>query len=616
MLQAESVTYQIGARVLFDDIFFSIPDGAKVGIVGPNGVGKTTLFRIILGEIAPDRGEISHPQGYRFVHVRQEMDDVQKTALDLVLDADWELIRLRALLDDGSNADENQLADLYDQFADIGGFDAEARAATILSGLGFSDVMMRKPLSEFSGGWRVRASLASTLFAPSDCLLLDEPTNHLDFETAIWLENHLKRAGKAMLIISHEKSFLNNVCDHILCLSDAKAQLFRGNYDIFRATFDSLRRAQLSEGAALARKREHLQSFVDRFRAKASKAKQAQSRMKMLEKMDNPPPPPAIYTATFQFQQPAPEIDRRFISAENIVLGYGEIPVLRGVNLQVNAGDRIALLGANGNGKSTLAKALAGRLAPIAGTLEYARSLKIAYFAQHQEEILELDKTPMEIFQVQKPGQTETQIRSQLARFGIIKERSQTRTERLSGGEKTRLLLAIATLDQPHLLILDEPTNHLDVEAREALTVAINNYAGAMLLVTHDFQTLRDTCRDFYIIDDGTCRKFNGALDEYARWLLERNADSGGKKNAKKPLPRAQKEVPSHAAQRMEEVNRQLEEGVAALGEAESALINEFNEETYQKFIRLQSEVQKLEALYMELMGAIESGGLKQPREK
>ncbi|MDR0727896.1 MAG: ATP-binding cassette domain-containing protein [Puniceicoccales bacterium] len=609
MLQAEGVTYQIGTRVLFNDIFFSIPDGTKVGIVGPNGVGKTTLFRLLLGEITPDRGEISRPQNYRFVHVRQEMDDGRKTALDLVLGADGELTRLRALLEDDSAVDGNQLADLYDQFATIGGFDAEARAAIILSGLGFSEAMMRRPLGEFSGGWRVRAALASTLFAPSDCLLLDEPTNHLDFETAIWLENHLKRTNKAMLIISHEKSFLNNVCDHILYLRDATAQLFHGNYDTFRSTFENLQRTQRAEGVALERKREHLQSFVDRFRAKASKAKQAQSRMKMLEKLGNPPPPPAIYAVAFQFPPPTPKIDRRFVSAENIVLGYGGPPVLNGVNLQINDGDRIALLGANGNGKSTLAKALARQLAPAEGTLEYARSLKIAYFAQHQEEVLDLDKTPVEVFQILRPGQTETQIRGQLARFGIVKDRSVTRIGHLSGGEKTRLLLAIATLDQPHLLILDEPTNHLDVEAREALVQAINGYSGAVLLVTHDFQTLRDTCRDFYIVDGGTCRKFNGSLEGYVDWLLERGSDSGGKKAVKSPSPRPQKETPSNAERRTKEISQQLEEKTAALKGVENELAAEFKEETYQKFLWLQEDIQRLEATYMELLGEVENGG-------
>jgi ATP-binding cassette subfamily F protein 3 len=609
MLQADGITYQIGTRVLFDDIFFSIPDGAKVGIVGPNGVGKTTLFRMILGEITPDRGEISHPQNCRFVHVRQEMDDIRKTALNLVLEADGELTRLQTSLRDDSTADENQLADLYDEFAAIGGFDAEARAATILSGLGFSEATMRQPLGEFSGGWRVRAALASTLFAPSDCLLLDEPTNHLDFETAIWLENHLRRTNRAMLIISHEKSFLNDVCDHILSLRDGTAQLFRGNYDTFRATFESLQRAQRAEGVALERKREHLQSFVDRFRAKATKAKQAQSRMKMLDKLGTPPPPPATYTVTFQFPAPTPKIDRRFVSAENVVLGYDGAPVLSGVNLQINDGDRIALLGANGNGKSTLAKAIARQLAPRAGVLEYARSLKIAYFAQHQEEILDLTKTPVEVFQILRPGQTETQIRGQLARFGIIKERSLTRTGQLSGGEKTRLLLAIATLDQPHLLVLDEPTNHLDVEAREALVAAINAYAGAVLLVTHDFQTLRDTCRDFYIVDGGACRKFNGSLDSYVNWLLDRGSDSGAKKSGKNPSPRAQKETPSQADRRMVEIGRQLEAETAALREVENELANEFTEETYQKFLHLQEGVQKLEAAYMELMTKAECDG-------
>jgi ATP-binding cassette subfamily F protein 3 len=604
MLQARNLIYQIGTRVLFDDVSFAIPDGAKVGIVGPNGVGKTTLFRIILGEITPDGGDIFYPKGYRFVHVRQETENSQTTVLDLVLRADGELMHLQKLLQNDSEVDALQLADLYDQFAAMGGFDCEARAATILSGLGFSEASMRQPLGDFSGGWRVRASLASTLFAPSDCLLLDEPTNHLDFETAIWLEDHLRKTTKSMLIISHEKSFLNRICDHILYVHNATAQLFKGNYDTFRRTFANQQRTREAESTALERKREHLQSFVDRFRAKATKAKQAQSRMKMLEKLADPPPPAATYTVTFHFPPPVPEIDRRFVSMENIALGYDSKKVLQGVNFQIDSGDRIALLGANGNGKSTLSKAIAQQLAPQAGTITYAKSLKIAYFAQHQEEILDLSKTPVEIFQAHAPTQTETQIRSQLARFGIIKERSLTRAAHLSGGEKTRLLMAIATLPQPHLLILDEPTNHLDIEAREALAEAINAFAGAVLLVTHDFQVLSDTCRNFYIVDGGTCKKFKGSLADYVRWLLDRDeGQSVVKEQPPKNLPDKPQQKPAKdLAQRMQTLAQQLDDRAKTLRALESKLSNEFDEACYQEFSRIQREVEALEASYTALM--------------
>ncbi|MDR2576877.1 MAG: ATP-binding cassette domain-containing protein, partial [Puniceicoccales bacterium] len=603
MLQAKDLTYQIGSRTLFEDITFTIPDGAKVGIVGPNGAGKTTLFQLILGKIFPDKGEVSHPKKYRFAHVCQEIKDTHKTALELLLDGDSELARLREMLHNDDGADVADLADLYEQFVDIGGLSGEARAATILAGLGFSETSMRQPLHTFSGGWRVRAALAVTLFAPSDCLLLDEPTNHLDFETAIWLEDHLCRMKKTLCVISHEKKFLNRVCDHILYVHDGTAQLFRGNYDTFRATDENLRRARESENASLERKREHMQEFVDKFRYKASKAKQAQSRMKMLEKLEKPPPALAAYSVSFQFPAPAPRIDCRFVAMEHISLGYDGREVLRDVNFQINDGDRIALLGANGNGKSTLAKAVARQIAPQSGEMSWARSLKIAYFAQHQEEILDLQKTPVEIFREVCVGQTETQVRSQLARFGLIRERSLTRTEYLSGGEKTRLLLAIATLPQPHLLVLDEPTNHLDIEAREALATAIQNYQGAVLLVTHDFQTLADTCRDFYVIDGGQCKKFKGSLEDYRRWLLERDVDGQNAVPQRKiQLSNNRGKCTRNREQQLQDVDQKLQGKVAEMAKLENQLSATFDDVVYEKFLQLQEEVQRLEAHYLQLL--------------
>ncbi|MDR2663988.1 MAG: ATP-binding cassette domain-containing protein [Puniceicoccales bacterium] len=599
MLQAKELNYRIGPRLLFSDVSFSIPPEAKVGIVGPNGVGKTTLFRIILGEIVPDGGEILYPGGYRFVQVRQEMGDGRQSPLELVLASDRELALVREQLE-GPERDGMELAELWDQFLALGGQDSEARAASILAGLGFSEESMRQPLQSLSGGWRVRAALASTLFAPSDCLLLDEPTNHLDFETALWLEQYLRRTDKSLCIISHEKKFLNSVCDHILHLQDAGAQLYRGNYDTFRSTEANVRRAREMEGIALQRKREHLQSFVDRFRAKASKAKQAQSRLKMLEKLEEPPPPPANYEVAFHFPVPAPKVDRRLVSLENVALGYGDRIVLRAVNLQINAGDRIALLGANGNGKSTLAKAVAGQLAPLSGERIFAKSLKIAYFAQQLEEALDLQKTPVEAFRQQSPGQTETQIRSQLARFGIGQGRALTQTAHLSGGEKTRLLLAMATLPQPHLLVLDEPTNHLDIEARTALAEAIRSYEGAVLLVTHDFQTLADSCRDFYVVDGGCCQKFNGSLQEYARWLLDRS--NGPQKESPKGAAQRQKKGKGDPDRRMEELTARLEEKTAALKKIEEELATNYSESGCRALLAVQEEVNRLESAILELV--------------
>ncbi|MDR2667634.1 MAG: ATP-binding cassette domain-containing protein [Puniceicoccales bacterium] len=597
MLQAKQISYRIGPRLLFSDVSFAAASGAKVGVVGPNGVGKTTLFRIILGEIAPDSGEISYANGYRFAQVCQEMGSGQLTPLEFVLASDSELEQLRLRLDD-PELDGIELAESWDRFLAIGGQDSEARAATILSGLGFSEESMRQPLCDLSGGWRVRAALASTLFAPSDCLLLDEPTNHLDFETALWLEQYLRRTDKSFFIISHERKFLNGVCDHILHLQGGTAQLYRGNYDTFRATYANVRRSREMEGAALQKKREHLQSFVDRFRAKASKAKQAQSRMKMLDKLGEPPPPPANYSVAFRFPEPSPRVDRRLVSMENISLGYGERTVLKSVNLLINGGDRIALLGANGNGKSTLAKAVAGQLGLLSGERTYAKSIKIAYFAQHLEEMLDMQKTPLEIFQSRCDGLRETQIRGQLAQFGIGQERALTKTANLSGGEKTRLLLAIATLSQPHLLVLDEPTNHLDIEARAALAEALRSYGGAVLLVTHDFQTLADSCSDFYVVDGGSCKKFSGSLDDYAKWLMERNCAP------RAPAPAAgtkKRQKSADSAERMEELAKLLEEKTAAARQLECELSGSYDEARYGMFVAVKEEIDDIETAILEL---------------
>jgi ATP-binding cassette subfamily F protein 3 len=519
MLQIKDLSYRLGPRVLFSSLQFSVPAGAKVGVVGPNGAGKTTLFRILLGELTPDSGEICYPSGYKFVHVRQEMENENILLINSVLAADKNLMKLRQQIND-SETDVMHMADLYDALGAAGGFDAESRAKALLSGLGFCDENMEDPLRTFSGGWQVRAALASTLFAPSDCLLLDEPTNHLDLETAIWLENHLQQLKKSMFIISHEKAFFNNICDHILHVYNGAAQLFRGNYDTFCQSSQERRRSLEAESVALERKREHLQSFVDRFGAKASKAKQAQSRKKMLDKLGEVQPPPPVYGVTFRFPPPTPKIDRRYISLENAAIGYGENIILRNVNLRIDEGSRTALLGANGNGKSTLAKAMAGQIPIADGARQVARGLKIAYFSQHQGDMLNLDQTPIRLFCSRFHCENETQARSQLAQFGIIRERSTTLIRHLSGGEKTRLLLALETLQQPHLLILDEPTNHLDIEAREALALALNFYGGAVLLVTHDFQTLLDCCKDFCIVEGGTCRKFKGTINSYRQSLV------------------------------------------------------------------------------------------------
>ncbi|MDR2029921.1 MAG: ATP-binding cassette domain-containing protein [Puniceicoccales bacterium] len=516
MFEVSGLTLRLGPRTLFESINFSIPDGAKVGVVGPNGAGKTTLFRLLTGEMAADGGEIFARKNARIVQIRQELDGLERPLLDFVLAADGQLMALRRR----AEHDAEGLADVYAAMEEIGGFSAEARAAALLTGLGFSQSELKIPVQNFSGGWQVRAALASTLFVPSDCLLLDEPTNHLDLETNLWLENFLKKTAKTLLLISHEKNLLNNICTQILHVADGDVRLYAGNYATFRKTVAELRLAREREREASEQRREHLQSYVDRFRARASKASQAQSRLKMLEKLKKIPPPPPDYAVKFFFPEPFPDVDRRLVTVAGATLGYGDKIVLRGVNFSVDCGDRIALLGVNGNGKSTLARAVAGQLAPLAGTVAAGRRVKIGYFSQQQSEELELSSTALQLFQ-KKTGQlNEKESRAQLARFGLGQGRAMTQVRDLSGGEKARLVLALILCDRPHLLILDEPTNHLDVEAREALCEAIGKFRGAVVLVTHDFATLRASTTQFYAIADGHCERFRGTLDDYRRLLL------------------------------------------------------------------------------------------------
>jgi ATP-binding cassette subfamily F protein 3 len=455
------------------------------------------------------------------VQVRQEIAHLDQPLLEFVLSSDGELMSLRRRLEGDLPAEES--AELYEALGAMDGFSAESRAAAILCGLGFTQSDLRRPLGEFSGGWQVRASLAATLFAPSNCLLLDEPTNHLDLETALWLENHLQRSNRTLLLISHEKDFLNVLCDKILHIYAGEARLYAGNYDSFRRTEAEQRQGVERMRAADGRKREHLQEFVDRFRAKATKARQVQSRLKALEKIEKLPPPPPAYEVAFSFPTPHPEVDRRLVTLEDVSLGYGGDAVLRGVNFHLDLGRRVALLGANGNGKSTLAKAVAGRLQPTCGTISRVRRLCIAYFSQQQADELDLQQTPLQLFEERTGERDGTKIRTALAGFGLTQARCLCRTGLLSGGERTRLLLALLCQMRPHLLILDEPTNHLDIEAREALVPALQKFRGAVLLVTHDFHVLSAVAEEFHIIAGGRCERYRGSAQQYRSWLLGGN---------------------------------------------------------------------------------------------
>ncbi len=521
MIDIRQLSFHFGLRTLFEDASVMIADGQKVGLVGPNGCGKSTLFKLIEGKFAPDGGKIEISRSTQIASVAQEIADPSQPLLPYVLAADKELTRLQQELENPAISGE-RMAEVFDRLDFLGVHSAQARASAILSGLGFLPADFGRPLREFSGGWQVRATLAATLYAPSNCLLLDEPTNHLDLETALWLENYLMRVDKTIFIISHDRHILNQLCDKIIHVEDAQLKLYNGNYDTYERT-----RAAAIEGARLAAAKHertvaHLQAFVDRFRYKATKAKQAQSRIKMIEKLGAAPQIPKDPETHFKFPSPEP-LQNALVTVEDGVAGYEEKAVLTGLNLRIEPDDRIALLGANGNGKSTLAKILAHRLLLMSGKMTLAKKMKVAYFSQHQTEELDVEKTPYEQLSAVMPLATETEIRAQLGAFGLNKAKSDTLIGKLSGGEKSRLLLALITKEAPHLLILDEPTNHLDLPSRQALLEALNEFTGAVVLITHDLHVIELTCDTLWMVRHGTCQIFRGDLEDYKAQLLKNN---------------------------------------------------------------------------------------------
>jgi ATP-binding cassette subfamily F protein 3 len=534
MLEIATLTYRVAGRVLLDAASAFVPAGHRVGLVGRNGSGKSTLLRLILGELEPDGGGLRVPRDTTVGMLAQEAPGGAATPLDTVLAADR---RRAALLDEAETAhDPHRIAEIQAQLVDIDAHAAPARAATILAGLGFDQAAQGQALSSFSGGWRMRVALAAQLFAAPDLLLLDEPTNHLDFEAAAWLEGFLKRYPKTLILVSHDRDFLNEVADGILHLEHGKLVFYRGNYDRFRRT----RAERLAYVEALATKREaerkHIQAFIDRFRAKATKARQAQSRIKALARLE--PIELAARDETVRFQFPEPEaLPPPLIALDRAAVGYDGPPVLQRLDLRVDPDDRIALLGANGNGKSTLVRLLAGRLPARAGTRVASSKLKVGYFAQHQIEELEARDTPYQHLARLMPAARVDQVRARLGRFGFGQQRADVPVASLSGGEKARLTLALISHDAPNLLVLDEPTNHLDLEAREALIEGLADYGGAVILVTHDRHLVELIADRLWLVADGTAQPFDGDIDDYRRLLAEptRAAPSPVRSRADKP---------------------------------------------------------------------------------
>ena len=522
MLHINDLTYRIAGRLIFENATVSVSKGHKVGLIGRNGAGKTTLFRLLSGEIHPDGGSVSIAGRARIGRVAQEAPAGSQSLLDTVLAADTELAELTA--ESETATDPHRIAEIHTRLADMEAHAAPGRAAAILAGLGFDDATQQRACSEFSGGWRMRVALAGVLFARPDLLLLDEPTNHLDLEATLWLENYLANWPGTMAVISHDRGMLNKVVDQIVHLHEGKLVRYQGNYDRFERT----RSENLARLSALRSKQideqRHIQSFVDRFRAKASKARQAQSRLKMLARME---PVAAIVeerTTTFKFPDPAP-LPPPIVALDELVAGYDGKPVLANVNLRIDMDDRIAILGANGNGKSTLVKILADRLKPMGGSIRKSGKLKVGYFAQHQADELDLKETPLLVLSRRMAPTNETRVRGHLGRFGFGADKVETRIGDLSGGEKARLLFCLMSVEAPHILLLDEPTNHLDVDAREALARALNAFDGAVILVSHDAHLIDLVCERLWLVSDGTCNPFDGDLGDYRQLLLDHARD-------------------------------------------------------------------------------------------
>ena len=519
MLRIHDLVFDAWGRRFFDHATVTLPIGAKVGLVGRNGAGKSTLFKLILGHLSAGSGDIDVPKAARIGSVDQEHPATPIPLLETVLAADTERASLLAELE---IAEPERMGDIYARLNEIEADRAPSRAAEILSGLGFSTADLERPMAEFSGGWRMRVAMAAALFAEPDLLLLDEPTNYLDMEGALWLEARLRKYPHTALIISHDRELLDHSVDAILHLTEGRLDLYTGGFSQFERQRAERLRLQAAARDKIEAKKAHMQSFVDRFKATASKARQAQSRMKMIAKLQAAPPAVEEHVAPFLLPSPARPLAPPLVRLEGGSVGYDGRPILSKVNLRLDLDDRIGLLGVNGAGKSTFARMIAGDLPIMGGNMHRDRRIKVGWFHQHQIEALDPTDTPLDIIRRVLPEATESQRRSHLARFGMTVQKVETTVANLSGGERARLLLNLVAMERPHLLILDEPTNHLDIDSRRALTEALNDYAGAVILITHDRSLMELVADRLWMVADGTVKPFDGDMDDYAKFVLDR----------------------------------------------------------------------------------------------
>ncbi|MEH3038902.1 MAG: ABC-F family ATP-binding cassette domain-containing protein [Sphingomonas paucimobilis] len=615
MLNLNSITVRLGGRTILDNASAALPPGSRVGLIGRNGAGKSTLVRVIAGQLEPDNGTAEMPRGSRLGYVAQEAPAGQATPFDTVLEADVE--RAKLMHDAETVTDPDRLGDIHERLLAIDAYGAPARAARILVGLGFDEEMQQRPLESYSGGWRMRVALAALLFSQPDVLLLDEPSNHLDLEAVMWLEDFLKGYKATIVVVSHERDFLNNVVDHILHLHQGKITLYPGGYDAFEKQ-RAERLAQLEAARAnQAAQRAKLQEYVAKNSARASTAKQAQSRLKILAKMKPIAAMAEDPSLSFDFPDPD-ELRPPLITLDMATVGYGETPILKRLNLRIDPEDRIALLGRNGNGKTTLARLLAAQLSPMDGAMNAAGKMKVGYFTQYQVEELSTDDTPLEHMTRQMKGASPAAVRAQLGRFGFSGDKATTLVGKLSGGERARLALALITRDAPHMLILDEPTNHLDVDAREALVQALNAYTGCVLLVSHDRHMLEATADRLVLVDEGTAKEFDGTIDDYIALILgnsaKEKAAKANKKNDRKAAAEAREkaQVLKKGAQAIERDLARLTEQRDALdaamaGQAIPALAKLTMAQLMKRRASLDTEIEVAETKWMEANEALEA---------
>ncbi len=627
MIQISDLTLRHGPEPLLEHASATVYPGHKVGLIGANGSGKTSLFNLLIGRLSVDDGDFSIPTDWTLAYMAQEITELDRPAIEYVIDGDRRLRAAeRAVLEAEKLGEGEMIASAHTELDDAGGYTARARAGGLLNGLGFAADEHEKPLGDFSGGWRIRLSLARALMCPSDLLLLDEPTNHLDLETVIWLEDWLKRYPGTLVLISHDRDFLDNVVDSVIHIEHRKLNIYSGGYSDFeRQRADRLANQQ-AEFSKQQRQIVHMQKFIDRFRAKASKAKAAQSRIKSLERMEKVAPAHLDSPFDFQFPEP-PKAATPLLSLDRVNLGYGSTVVLENLSLSLAPGDRMGLLGLNGAGKSTLVRALAGDLEPLSGQLADSRGLTIGYFAQHQVEQLDLEANPLLHLQRLAPGASEQRLRNFLGGFDFRGDMATDPVAPLSGGEKARLVLALLVWGAPNLLLLDEPTNHLDLDMRHALTMALQGFEGAVITVSHDRHLLKNTVDEFWLVANRSVTRFDGDLDDYRRWLADQSSTarpaagsdqdkSGSSRRQQRRDQAAHRAVIKPLKNKVDRLTRLIDEAAEELAQVETSLADPSlyeaaNGQPLQHLLERQAALRRtheqLESDWMEAEQALES---------